>query len=110
MKIEPMTSLIGAEIIGANLGNLSGSEFEVIHDAFTKHLVLFFRDQDELSPEVQISFAKRFGNLHYHPAAPKSKKYPELFVIHSHKNSKFADGNGWHSDVSCDSAPTQGSC
>ena len=39
MKIEPMTSLIGAEIIGANLGNLSVSEFEVIHDAFTKHIV-----------------------------------------------------------------------
>ena len=76
-----MTSLIGAEIIGANLGNLSVSEFEVIHDAFTKHLVLFFRDQDELSPEVQISFAKRFGNLHYHPAAPKSKNKIPLMEL-----------------------------
>ncbi|MBI36738.1 MAG: taurine dioxygenase [Alphaproteobacteria bacterium] len=110
MKIVPMTSSIGAEIIGANLEKLSETEFEKIHDAFTKHLVLFFRDQDELSPETQISFAKRFGDLHYHPAAPKSKKYPELFVIHSHKDSKFADGNGWHTDVSCDSEPPLGSC
>jgi taurine dioxygenase len=110
MHIQPTTALIGAEISGSNIENLSDSEFLLIDEAFTKYQVLFFRDQDQLSPEAHISFAKRFGELHYHPAAPRSKKHPEIFVIHAHKNSKFADGNGWHSDVSCDIQPPLGSC
>ena len=44
------------------------------------------------------------------PAAPRPEGQPELFVIHAHKDSKFADGNGWHTDVSCDAEPPLGSC
>jgi taurine dioxygenase len=31
--------------------------------------------------------------------------HPEIFVIHAHKDSKVANGNGWHTDVSCDEEP-----
>jgi taurine dioxygenase len=71
MNIEPVTALIGAEITGADLANLSDADFAQIEQAFTDHLVLFFRDQPRLDPETQIAFAKRFGDLHYHPAAPR---------------------------------------
>jgi taurine dioxygenase len=110
MNIEPVTALIGAEITGAYLANLSDADFAQIEQAFTDHLVLFFRDQPRLDPETQIAFAKRFGDLHYHPAAPRPDDRPELFVIHAHKDSTYADGNGWHSDVSCDVEPPLGSC
>ena len=110
MHIKPLSALIGAEITGSNIENISESEFLLIEEAFTKYQVIFFRDQDKLSPEAHISFAKRFGELHYHPAAPRPEKHPEIFVIHAHKESKFADGNGWHSDVSCDIQPPLGSC
>jgi taurine dioxygenase len=67
--------------------------------------VLFFRDQPALSPEAQIRFAGQFGPLHAHPAAPHLDGHPEIFVIHAHRDSKVANGNGWHTDVSCDERP-----
>ncbi len=48
MHIEPMTVMIGAEISGADLTNLSDADFAQIEQAFTDHLVLFFRDQPRL--------------------------------------------------------------
>ena len=67
--------------------------------------MIFFRDQGPLAAEVQIDFARRFGDLHAHPAAPHMPGHPEIFVIHAHKDSKVANGNGWHTDVSCDEEP-----
>ena len=34
--------------------------------------------------------------------------YPEIFEIHAHKDSKIANGEFWHSDVSCDKEPPLG--
>ena len=100
-----MTPLIGAEIAGADLTNVTDAQFAAIDQALTDHSVVFFRDQPELTPEQQIRFAKRFGELHFHPAAPHLEDHPAVFVIHAHKDSKIANGNGWHTDVSCDAQP-----
>ena len=54
MHIEPVTALIGAEITGADLENLSDAGFAQIEQAFTEHQVLFFRDQPPLSPEADV--------------------------------------------------------
>ena len=43
-----------------------------------------------------------------HPAAPSMNGYPEIFEIHAHKDSKVANGEFWHSDVSCDITPPLG--
>ena len=108
VHIEPMTPLIGAEVVGADLTHVSDGELATIQQAWTDHSVLFFRDQPELTPKQQINFAKRFGELHFHPAAPHLENHPEVFVIHAHKDSKIANGNGWHTDVSCDEEPPLG--
>jgi taurine dioxygenase len=106
IQIKPVTPVIGAEISGADLTDaLTDADFAVIEQALTDHLVIFFRDQPALTPEVQIAFARRFGDLHIHPAAPHLENHPELFVIHADKDSKVANGNGWHTDVSCDAEP-----
>jgi taurine dioxygenase len=34
--------------------------------------------------------------------------FPELFVIHTQRDSKVANGEFWHSDVSCDEEPPLG--
>jgi|TARA_B100002003_G_C14094015_1_gene526182 taurine dioxygenase len=57
---------------------------------------------------VQIKIGKKFGKLHIHPAAPNMEGYPEIFVIHTHRHSKIANGEFWHSDVSCDEEPPLG--
>ena len=105
MKVEPLTPIIGAEVSGLNLCRLTDHQFEGLRDAFTEHSVLFFRDQDAMTPADQVAFARRFGPLHTHPAAPTLAEQDEIFVIHAHKDSKIANGNGWHTDVSCDEEP-----
>ena len=110
MEIQPVTGVIGAEVDGADLQNLTDAQFEQIEQAFTDHLVLFFRDQPALPIEAHVAFGKRFGPLHTHPVAPGPEGHPEVMIIHADANSKYADGNNWHTDVSCDMLPPLGSC
>ena len=109
IKIKPYCPNLGAIITGVDLSEpISNDEFLVLKQAFLDYQVLFFQEQKEISPENHIEFGKRFGSLHSHPAAPTMKGYPEIFEIHAHKNSKIANGEFWHSDVSCDTEPPLG--
>jgi taurine dioxygenase len=108
MQTVPLTPVIGAEILGANLANPDADQVEQIRRALIDHGVVFFRDQPRLAPADQIAFARRFGELHAHPAAPHLEGHPEIFEIHAHADSRVANGNGWHSDVSCDEEPPLG--
>ncbi len=109
ITITPFCPNLGAIITGIDLSEqINESDFKMIDQAFLKFHVLFFQNQKEVSPKNHIRFAKRFGALHAHPAAPTMKGYPEIFEIHAHKNSKIANGEFWHSDVSCDIEPPLG--
>jgi len=79
-----------------------------IRAALLEHGVLFFKEQREIPPDVQVQIGRQFGTLHMHPAAPQMPGHPEVFVIHAHKDSKIANGEFWHSDVSCDVEPPLG--
>ena len=46
MHIRPVSIPVGAEITGIDVGNLDEPDFTQIHDAFLKHHLLVFRDQD----------------------------------------------------------------
>ena len=109
MEIRPFSPNLGAYVSGIDLAKgISDEQFEQINKAFMKFQVLFFVNQNEIPPEIQINLGKAFGELHSHPAAPTMKGYPEIFEIHTHKNSKIANGEFWHSDVSCDLHPPLG--
>ncbi len=97
--------MIGAEILGADLTRTSPDEYAQLRALLAEHQVLFFRDQPRLTPDQHITFARQFGELHQHPAAPHLKGHPEIFVIHADAESRIANGNGWHTDVSCDECP-----
>ena len=106
IQVTPCSPVIGAEIRGVDLRQpLSDDQWSEVLDAFHRHSVIFFRDQQPMTPEQQVAFGKRFGPLHIHPAAPHMEGHPEVFVIHAHKDSKIANGEFWHSDVSCDAEP-----
>ena len=105
LAYQRCTPVIGAEVLGADLTRLSPDQYRQLRDLLVAHQVLFFRDQPRLSPVQQINFARQFGELHQHPAAPHLQGHPEIFVIHADAESKIANGNGWHSDVSCDETP-----
>ena len=109
-NIRPFAPNLGAVITNIDLSNdITDSDLKGIRDAFHNFQVLFFQNQSEISPENHIKLGKYFGNLHIHPAAPKMKNYPEIFEIHTDKNSKISNGaEDFHSDVSCDMEPPLG--
>ena len=94
---------MGAEVLGIDLSRgMTCEGFDLVQKAFLEYQVLFFREQQEIPPEIQIEIGRRFGKLHIHPAAPGMESFPEIFVIHTHRDSKISNGELWHSDVSCD--------
>lgn len=104
--IRAVSPVLGAEVFDVDLAaGIDDATFAIVHQAFLNHGVLFFRDQAPLTAERQTEFARRLGPLHTHPAAPADDDESAIFVIHAHKDSPVANGNGWHTDVSCDAAP-----
>ncbi len=109
IAVDKLTPIIGAELSGVDLARpLSNRQFDEIHRALAENLVIFFRDQ-QITDEQHLGFGRRFGELHLHPAAPHAPGLPELMIIHADKDSPRANGEGWHSDVSCDPEPPMGS-
>lgn len=107
--VRKLTPVIGAEIDDVDLSRpLTNGQFSEISRALWENSVIFFRDQ-EITPDQHDDFGRRFGELHVHPAAPSAPGHPAMMLIHADKDSPRADGEGWHSDVSCDSEPPMGS-
>ncbi|MFZ0194679.1 MAG: TauD/TfdA family dioxygenase, partial [Pseudolabrys sp.] len=109
ISIDKLTPIIGAEIGGVDLAKpLSNRTVDEIHRALAENIVIFFRDQ-HITPQQHLAFGRLFGELHVHPAAPHETGEPALMKIYADKNSPRANGEGWHTDVSCDLEPPMGS-
>lgn len=109
IQIKPFAPALGATVHDLDLASgLDGAAYRALSAAFLQHGVLFFKEQTEMPPAVQVTIGRMFGELHVHPAAPHMPGFPEVFVIHAHKESKIANGEFWHSDVSCDEEPPLG--
>jgi taurine dioxygenase len=109
IDVRPFAPALGAEVRGIDLaGGLDAETYQEVRAALLEHQVLFFKEQAEIAPATQVQIGRMFGELHMHPAAPQMPGHPEVFVIHAHKDSKVANGEFWHSDVSCDEVPPLG--
>jgi taurine dioxygenase len=109
LRLSPYAPALGAVVQGVDLAaGLDEPTSREIRRALVEHGVLFFKEQREIRPEVQVEIGRMFGPLHVHPAAPHMPGHPEVFVIHAHKDSKVANGEFWHSDVSSDEEPPLG--
>ena len=106
IEVKPLTPTFGAEIKGVDLASSSAAGFDEVLEIFSEYGVIFFRDQNKLSEEAHINLARRFGEIHIHPAARGKGEAPSgLLKMKTNKESKVAAGNRWHSDVSCDEFP-----
>jgi len=109
LRLTPYSPALGAEVRGIDLASgLDERSYREVRQALLDYQVLFFKDQTEIAAATQIAIGKMFGELHRHPAAPEMPGHPEIFEIHAHKDSKVANGEFWHSDVSCDEEPPLG--
>lgn len=107
--IHPLNQAVGAEIHGVDLREpLDEVTFAAVHQAWLKHQVIFFRDQD-LTHEQHLTFGRRFGDLHIHPNVKSHPGHEEILIIHADENSKHVAGSGWHTDVSFATEPPSGS-
>jgi len=115
MQIKPLSQHVGAEIVGVDLARpLSDDAFRQIEDAYDRYSVLVFRDQ-ELTPEQQIAFARRFGELEISPRTDFALPgYPEILVLSNIIENGKPIGNAeagrtWHTDMSYTAKPPRGS-
>jgi taurine dioxygenase len=108
VEIRPYSSAIGAEIRGVDLAQpLDNKTWATIHDAFHRHLVLFFRDQ-ELTPGQQVEFSRRFGELVPYPFVQGIDGFPELIDVVKMPDEVRNFGAGWHADMSFSDSPPLG--
>ena len=114
-EIIPFDGAVGAEIIGLDLTRpLSDADFARVHRAHMDHHVVVFRDQ-RITPEQQIAFSRRFGELHIHVLKQfLLTGHPEILIVSNIVEQGAPIGLGdagkfWHSDLSYKPLPSLGS-
>lgn len=106
ITVTPVSGALGAEISNADLSKLDDAMFAEIHRAFLDHQVIFFRDQD-ITPEQQIAFAKRFGDIHHHPYMHGMDDHPDILEIVKEPGDSYTFGAAWHTDQMFNPAPAK---
>jgi taurine dioxygenase len=109
MEIDRLTGALGAEVTGVDLADdLTDETVTQIRAAFNEHHVLFFRDQ-HWTPEQQIAFGQRFGELDTHPFVEGNETHPEILDVITDPDDVVNFGGGWHTDVTFLPEPDLGS-
>lgn len=102
LQIKPLTTNLGAEIIGADLGK--EEHREAIHKAFVDHSVIAIRDLD-LSPDEHLEFARSWGKINVNRFFQRLDSHPEIAVVLKEADQTSAIGEAWHTDHSYDTEP-----
>lgn len=108
IRIQPLGSALGVEILDVDVTNLSNSEFETIRQAFFEHGVLFIRNQ-KLTPEQHIEFAQRWGEINVNRFFGAVPSHPQIAEVRKEPGQTTNIGGGWHTDHSYDQVPAMGS-
>ncbi|MEE2783960.1 MAG: TauD/TfdA family dioxygenase [Pseudomonadota bacterium] len=110
ISLSTLTPKLGAEVIGADLADLTDELIGDIKRAFREHFVLVFRDQS-LTREAHKAFGRAFGELQTHPAKTNLglPGDPEIFDINITAKTEVANGESWHTDLSCEPIPPMAS-
>ena len=110
MRIEKLTTHIGAQVSGIDLGEAARNAdlFETIKAALLDHKVLFLRDQ-AISRADHVAFARCFGELEDHPVIGSDPENPGLVQIYKDENSPpdYFE-NSWHCDATWRDRPPMG--
>ncbi len=110
-EISALTPHIGAEIRGIDLSRpLTEAQDKELRRAFHDWMVLVIRDQ-QLTRDQHKALGRRFGRLHVHPMHTGGHRGsdPEILPVKTTADSRYAAGDGWHTDVTCDEIPPLGS-
>jgi taurine dioxygenase len=97
LSVSPVTTALGAVVSGVDLSaGLDDACRDEILAALDRHLVLFFRDQ-AVTPQQQLAFATRFGEVSVAPFGPKDAANPDITVL-DQLAPKGEGADSWHAD------------
>lgn len=103
-----------AEVVGADLRRDDDAQFDAIKAAHLRHGVIVIRDQN-LTPDDQIRFSRRFGPLAIHVLEDQLLEgHPEILLVSNKtKDGRYVGlpdaGRFWHTDQSYEKKPALGS-
>src|SRR5688572_388225 len=118
LKVTPL-GVFGAEIKGINLARATNREIDAIKNAWYRHDVLVFRNQ-QLTDDDLLSFSRHFGTLDSPPNQGAGRKsppgYPEIYIVSNVLDEQgepigaLGDGEAlWHTDMSYAAQPPDAS-
>ncbi len=114
IQVNPLTgSGFFAKVTDAAL-NHDDAQFDAIKAAHLKHGVIVIREQ-ELTPDDQIRFSRRFGPLAIHVLQDQLLEgYPEILLVSNRtEDGRYVGlpdaGRFWHTDQSYEERPALGS-
>ena len=109
IRVKPLGGALGAEISGIDLNEaISDEQLTEVRQVFGQYAVIFFRNQN-LSPENEIRFAKRWGEINTNRFFSSVEGYPQIALVVKEPDQKNNIGGSWHTDHSYDIAPALGS-
>lgn len=114
-QFSPASRAIGAVVEDWDIAEpASDDAIAAFRSALTDNCFLLFRDQ-KLTPEQQVAFSRRFGELEHHVLNDYTlKELPEIYVLSNVKEAGKAVGRAgagqyWHTDLSYMKVPSFGS-
>ena len=109
IEVKPLGGALGAEISGIDLNEaISDEQLTEVRQVFGQYAVIFFRNQN-LTPENELRFAKRWGEINTNRFFSSVEGYPQIALVVKEPDQQNNIGGSWHTDHSYDIAPALGS-
>ena len=79
-EIRPLTNLVGAEALNFDVTHLDDESFSLLERTLYDRTMLVIRNQF-LTPDVQLTFTRRWGPVYITPYVKKLAGYPEVLPV-----------------------------
>jgi taurine dioxygenase len=99
IEVRRITGALGAEVGGVDVArSLDDAVVSEIRQALLDYLVIFIRGQ-QLTPQAQLAFARRFGEPMEYPQLKGLPECPLITPVVKLEHEKVNFGGVWHSDT-----------
>jgi taurine dioxygenase len=102
MDVVRQAGALGAIVTGVDIhGGVDDEAFAAVTEAFLDHMVICIRGQEAMTPDDQLAFAARWGEISVHPYVPSIEGYPGLMRIYDPNPVTVT----WHADTTHSPCP-----
>ena len=117
IDVQPVGYALGARVTGVDLSKpLPDADFQAIHEAWLRHLVLVFPEQ-RLDAAAMVRFSRRFGELDdfSNQVVHCDPEFKEVMQLtnrrqNGQQSKTYNAGQNWHTDQSYTVRPAKATC